>query len=107
MKECCHILWNAIGSSICTVGLTAAVMYPAVYEVPEESSVMECDTMQFYVQWAVCWRSLLKKNSSYALKMEVADIPETLINLHQSTGCHILEDFIDAAIGMPELACKF
>ena len=50
MKECCHILWNAIGSSICTVGLTAAVMYPAVYEVPEESSVMECDTMQFYVQ---------------------------------------------------------
>lgn len=34
-------------------------------------------------------------------------MPETLITLHQSTGCHILEDFIDVAMGMPELACKF
>jgi len=39
--------------------------------------------------------------------MEVAGMPETLITLHQSTGCHILQDFIDVAMGMPELACKF
>jgi len=39
--------------------------------------------------------------------MEVADMPETLITLHQSTGCHSLEDFIDAAMGMLELSCKF
>jgi len=37
MKECCHGLWNL--STIFTVGLAAAVMYPAVYKVPEESCV--------------------------------------------------------------------
>jgi hypothetical protein len=51
-------------------------------------------------------RSLLKISSSYALKMEVAGMPETLITSPQSTECHILEDFIDAAMGMPELTCK-
>jgi hypothetical protein len=50
VKECCHSLWNAIGftwyhSTTFTIGLAAAVMYPAVYKVPEESCVMECDTM--------------------------------------------------------------
>lgn len=104
MKEC---LWNAIGftrylSSIFTVGLTAALMYPAVHKVPEESCYGMC-----YVQWPECWRSLLKKNSSYALKLEVASMPETLVTLHQSTGCHSLEDFTDVAMGMPELARKF
>jgi hypothetical protein len=34
-------------------------------------------------------------------------MPETLITFHQSTGCHTLGDFIDAAMGMPALACKF
>ena len=41
MKECSHNLWNAISftrylSTVFSVGLTAAVMYPAVYTVPEE-----------------------------------------------------------------------
>jgi len=40
--EYSHSLWNAIGftwylSTIFTVGLAAAVMYPTVYKVPEES----------------------------------------------------------------------
>jgi len=54
-----------------------------------------------------CVRGACLKNNSYALKMEVAGMPETLITLHQCTGCHILEDFIDEVMGIPELACKF